>query len=575
MKITAKLAVWGLGLAVASLSACSGSGRPKSTTGGQGGDETGGTGDGTGGSGGSAGSGAGGVAGTSGTGGVAGTSGAGGGDTGGVAGTSGTGGTGGDGGSAPEDAGVEPDAALEPDASRPDAAPPVPAPAPWLGKDIGAVGMLAGYENTSAADNDSQRITVYGGGTTGIGGKADAFHFVSRPMTGDAELIGRVTSLGMVDPNTTAGLMIRESLDPDAAMVFLGPIGDGKTGGRVVVRKQKGQAALVTPTDPTAAPLAELKTSQWMRLVRTGATVRIFAGTRLGVSDDSASLGSVTLTLAKATSPLYFGMASTSNSDMKPASGRFEDVTISNLSTDSQTAKWTTHTFGISGGSALWSKNDLAITGLGQPWSTVMDKSRDFFQYAFFRPDVKPDSQTSLQFLVTDQGKTNPGGRVSAMYRVAADMNGFNRSNATVALSLTQETGLVLEVRTVAGEKSPLVATEMKADLKAPLWLRLDRQLAPFPADPLGRLFTQVRAYYAADNKGAPGRWNSFGAVTSFESVGPADFATLGIAVGSFAPLVPNTGVVSKVVVGSAPTPPPPTLDGGPTGPAVDGGSTD
>src|SRR5439155_21854082 len=130
---------------------------------------------------------------------------------------------------------------------------------------------------------------------------------------------------------------------------------------------------------------------------------------------------------------------------------------------------------------------------------------------------------------------TNMGGRVAAMYRIANDMNGWNRSNATVALSLTQGAGLELDVRTLSGEKNPLVTAEMKADLKAPLWLRVDRQLAPMPADPLGRLFTQIRAYYAPDNKGAPGKWTSFGPVTSFENTGPADFATLGIAVGSYA----------------------------------------
>jgi hypothetical protein len=512
--------------------------------------------------------GSGGVAGTGGTGGTGGPGGDATGGSGGAAGTGGSGGTGGDVGTGADagstpDAGLEPDAAETPDASPPDAPPPVPAPAPWTGKDIGTVGMLAGYENTTAADNDSQRITVYGGGATGIGGKADAFHFVSRVITGDAEMIGRVTSLGMVDPNTTAGLMIRETLDPDSAMVFLGPIGDGKTGGRVIVREKKGAATLSTPPDPTAPPLPDLKASQWMRLVRVGAMVRIYSGTRAGISDESASLGQVTLMLAKANAPLYFGMASTSNSDLKPASARFEDVMVSNLSTDPDSAKWQTQTFGMSGGAALWNKNELSVTGLGQPWNGAPDKSRDFFQYAFFRPDVKPDSQTSLQFLVTAQSMTNADGRVAAMYRVAADMNGFNRSNATVALSLTQGSGLVLEVRPVAGEKNPLLVADMKAGLKAPLWLRLDRQLAPLPADPLGRLFTQVRAYYAPDNKGAPGKWQGIGSVASFETVGPADFAALGIAVGSFAPILPNTAVVSKIVVGPAPVPPPPTLDAG------------
>jgi hypothetical protein len=552
MKTMAKLVVLVSGLAIATLSACSGSGRPSSSEGGTGGDEPGPS-AGRGGAGGSAGKGGsgGGVAGTGGSAGVAGT--------GGSAGTGGT--TEADAGVEPDGGDIEPDAG--PDATPADAAPPVPAPAPWVGKDIGAVGALGGYENTSAANNDSQRITVYGGGLTGIGGKADAFHFVSRSIAGDAEILGRVTNLGMVDPNTTAGIMIRETLEADSAMVFLGPIADGKAGGRVIVRKQKGQEALYTPTDPATAPLAELKTSQWMRLVRTGNTVRILAGTRAAVTDESGSLGMVVLTLSKANGPLFFGMAATANSDMKTTTARFEDVSINNLPTDPSTAKWLTHTFGMSGGSAMWVKNELTVTGLGQPWNGAPEKSRDFFQYAFFRPDVKADSQTSLQFLVADQGKTNAGGRVAAMYRIAGDMNGWNRSNATVALSLTQGAGLELNVRTVAGESHPLETVDSKADLKAPLWLRIDRQLAPLPADSLGRLFTQVRTYYAPDNKGSPGKWTPIGTVVSFENTGPADFSSLGIAVGSFAATVPNPAVIAKVLVGPAPVPPVPTLDAG------------
>jgi hypothetical protein len=554
MKTAAKLVVLVLGVAGGPLMGCSGSNRPRADTTGTGGEETGGSGGSTGGSSGAPGD----------TGGATGT--------GGSAGATGTGGDNGTGGASGDDAGVEPDASVEADAGLmadagppPDAAPPVPAPAPWVGKDIGAVGALAGYENTTAADNDSERITVYGGGAAGIGGKADAFRFVSRPITGDAELIGRVTSLSMVDPGTTGGLMIRESLDPDSAMVFVGPAGDGKTGGRVIARKAKGEDAVTTPIDPTML-LPDLKTSQWMRLVRVGSTIKVYAGTRLVSSNEMGSLGTITLTL-KTTGPLYFGFASTSHSDAKLTSARLEDVSVNNLASDPVTKTWLTQTFGMSGGAALWNKGELSVTGLGQPWNGAPDKSRDFFQYAFVQPDTKSES---LQFLVAGQSTTNPAGRVAAVYRQATDLNGLNRSNPTVALSLTQSQGLELAVRTANGEKYPLDVTDTKTGVKAPLWLRIDRWLTPVAGDPLGRMFTLVRTFYAPDNKGTPGKWTEVGLPTAFDAVGPADFATMGIAVGSYAPTQPNTAVISQIKYGTPPvTPPPP--DGG----APDTGTTD
>src|SRR5204862_403095 len=107
-----------------------------------------------------------------------------------------------------------------------------------------AMGSLAA--GCGGSDQRSDEDVTGSGGGTGSGGMADSFHFVYRPMVGDAELLGRMTTLAMQDstlipdPTATAGLMIRDSLDPDAAMVYVGPVGDGKTGGQIVVRTKKG-----------------------------------------------------------------------------------------------------------------------------------------------------------------------------------------------------------------------------------------------------------------------------------------------------------------------------------------------
>jgi hypothetical protein len=47
-------------------------------------------------------------------------------------------------------------------------------------------------------------MTVRAGGAE-IGGAADGFHFVSQKVRGDFELLARVRSLQMVDPESKAG----------------------------------------------------------------------------------------------------------------------------------------------------------------------------------------------------------------------------------------------------------------------------------------------------------------------------------------------------------------------------------
>jgi hypothetical protein len=436
--------------------------------------------------------------------------------------------------------------------------PSADAPAPgapfagWASADVGAVGSLAGSVGVEGPANDTQPITITAGGGAGVGAAADAFHFVYREVRGNAEIVGRVERITGVDPGAAAGLMIRESLDPKAAMVLVAAVGDGTVGGRVVARERNGDAAVSTPAE--GAPLAPaLRAGQWFRLVRTGNTVRIFAGSRRTVNEDASQVGVVTLAQIDTSTSLYVGLAATSHSDAMTSVARFEEVVVDNLSVGDVPRLWQVQAFGISGEAALFQGCCLALSGGGHPWGAVADRSRDHFLYAYFLPSSKPDSRASLTFLVREQSATDPAGRVAAMYRLpnssgpSRDANGWSRDNATVALSLTQGRGLELQVRATAGPTMPLTTTQAKADLKAPLWLRLDRVLAAVPDDPLGRLLTQVVAYYAPDQQHGPGDWVPFGSPVTFPDVGPADFAALGIAVSSYVPTELNTVVLPVV----------------------------
>jgi M6 family metalloprotease-like protein len=81
-------------------------------------------------------------------------------------------------------------------------------PAPWTSTDIGAP-TNAGASNFV---NYSYTVKAFG---TDIWGNYDQFHFAYKPLAGDGEIIAKVSLLTLADW-TKAGLMIRESLAPDA-----------------------------------------------------------------------------------------------------------------------------------------------------------------------------------------------------------------------------------------------------------------------------------------------------------------------------------------------------------------------
>ena len=58
-------------------------------------------------------------------------------------------------------------------------------------------------------------FTVSGSGAD-IWGTADAFQFVYQPLTGDGQIVARVTTVPNTDPWAKAGVMIREDLTAGA-----------------------------------------------------------------------------------------------------------------------------------------------------------------------------------------------------------------------------------------------------------------------------------------------------------------------------------------------------------------------
>ncbi|HEX7695970.1 MAG TPA: protease pro-enzyme activation domain-containing protein, partial [Candidatus Acidoferrum sp.] len=83
-------------------------------------------------------------------------------------------------------------------------------PAGWSDGDVGSVGVAG------SASFSNGTFTVQAAGAQ-IYGTADAFHYVYQPLLGDGTITARVVSLQGGSGYVTAGVMIRETLNPSSA----------------------------------------------------------------------------------------------------------------------------------------------------------------------------------------------------------------------------------------------------------------------------------------------------------------------------------------------------------------------
>jgi tripartite motif-containing protein 71 len=159
-------------------------------------------------------------------------------------------------------------------------------PTPWLTQDIGSVGLpgSAGFLNGV--------FTLKGSGAD-IWGTADAFRFVYKVMTGDGQIIARVSALQNTNPYAKGGVMIRQSLAANSmhAMMDLRPTG----GAEFSRRTSTGGTTAATTKTGIAAPY-------WVRLVRSGST---FTGS---VSSDGANWVQVGSSTINMTGSVYVGL---------------------------------------------------------------------------------------------------------------------------------------------------------------------------------------------------------------------------------------------------------------------------
>src|SRR5262249_42143350 len=136
-------------------------------------------------------------------------------------------------------------------------------PAPWQDADIGSV------TPAGSASFSSGVFTVRGAGAD-IWGNADAFHFVYQSLTGDGEIVARVTAVQNTNAWAKAGVMLREALVAGSAHDFmcLTP----RNGFAFQRRVSTNGVSTHTPGGAGSAPV-------WVRVVRSANTLTGFRST--------------------------------------------------------------------------------------------------------------------------------------------------------------------------------------------------------------------------------------------------------------------------------------------------------
>ena len=183
-------------------------------------------------------------------------------------------------------------------------------PAPWQSSDLGNV-AIAGSASASGGT-----FTLSGSGAD-IWNQADAFQYVYQTLSGDGEIIARVTDITNTDAWAKAGLMFRETLAANArhASVFVTP----EQGTAFQRRTTTGGSSQHTGS-LGSAPV-------WLRLVRTGDT---FTGFRSANGSDWVEIGTTTINMG---TDVYVGLAVTAHNNSALSTATMDNVTVDEKNT--------------------------------------------------------------------------------------------------------------------------------------------------------------------------------------------------------------------------------------------------
>jgi autotransporter-associated beta strand protein len=180
-------------------------------------------------------------------------------------------------------------------------------PSPWVSQDIGT-GMLAG-----SAGYNAGTFTQAGSGT--VGSTSDKLRYTYQTLTGDGEIIAKISVLQNTGTSSRVGVMIRDTLATNSKEIFMGMTGTNAY--RWLRRTTTGGTTTSTSSSTGTVP------NTWVRLVRSGTTITAYKSTN---GTTWTSVGSTTSTTFAST--CYIGLAVASGSTTTLNTSKFGNVTV-------------------------------------------------------------------------------------------------------------------------------------------------------------------------------------------------------------------------------------------------------
>ena len=382
-------------------------------------------------------------------------------------------------------------------------------PSPWQTQDVGTVGIAGNASFSNGV------FTLQGAGAD-IWGTADSFRYVYQPVTGDSQIVARVSAVQNTNAYAKAGVMLRESTAAGAAHVILDVRPDGTI---EFMSRSAANGSTAWLAGGTQAPPA------WLKLVRSGNTV---TGQ---VSSNGTTWTTVGSTTTAMSSSATLGFLVTSHNTGALNTSTFDNVT---LTTGSQPppppppggvpSPWTNQDVGSTGlaGTASYSNGVFTVSGAGADiWGTA-----DAFQYV---------SQTT-------------SGDVQIVARVSAVQNTNTFAKAGVMLRGSTAAGaahVILDVR----PDGTIEFMTRSATNGSTAWLAGGTQAPPAWLK-LARSGNTVTGQVSSNGS----TWTTIGSTTT--TIPTA--ATIGLLVTSHDVNTLNTSTFDNVAVTTPSGPPPP-----------------
>ncbi|ELZ05441.1 hypothetical protein [Natrialba asiatica] len=166
-------------------------------------------------------------------------------------------------------------------------------------------------------------ITIRGGGAD-IWNTEDAFHYYHDEFSGDIDVRVRNTALEHTDPNAKTGIMVRESLAPDAANVMLRRTPNGAVS--LQWRPESGAETVSTTSggeDESEVDGGSLE-AEWLRLCRRGDTFEAYGSSD---GDDWTLLADIDTEQVAISDEASVGIPVTSHSVGERCTAELRDLT--------------------------------------------------------------------------------------------------------------------------------------------------------------------------------------------------------------------------------------------------------